>query len=231
VLDPITRRIDYDDATHTENTRAAYPVDFIPGHVESGMGDHPRHIFMLTCDAFGVLPPISRLSPEQAMYHFLAGYTAKVAGTEKGLGKEPQATFSTCFGSPFLPLNPAVYAELLGQKMKGHGATCWLLNTGWTGGPYGTGDRMSLPHTRALISAALTGELEKGNWETEPVFGLEIPCACPNVPAEVLNSRNTWEDKQSYDAKASELAGLFRENFAALGAKAMPEVEKAGPKL
>jgi phosphoenolpyruvate carboxykinase (ATP) len=228
VVDATTRDIDYFDDRYTENTRAAYPVDYIPDAVEEGMGGQPNNVFMLTCDAFGVLPPISKLTPEQAMYHFLAGYTAKVAGTEKGV-KEPQATFSTCFGSPFLPLNPAVYAKLLGEKLEKTGANCWLLNTGWTGGPYGVGGRMSLPHTRALISAALSGELDNVTWKTEDIFGLSIPETCPGVPSTVLNPRNTWADKEAYDAKARELAKLFKENFASLGAKAMPEVEEAGP--
>ncbi|PLX41228.1 MAG: phosphoenolpyruvate carboxykinase (ATP) [Deltaproteobacteria bacterium] len=229
VVDEVKRTIDYDDDRFTENTRAAYPVEFIPGAEMSGQGSHPKNIFMLTCDAFGVLPPISKLTPEQAMYHFLAGYTAKVAGTEKGV-LEPQATFSSCFGAPFLPLNPAVYAELLGKKMEEHGANCWLLNTGWTGGAYGVGARMSLPHTRALIHAAMNGSLDNVEWKEEPVFGLFIPAECPGVPAEVLNPKLGWADKEGYDAKAKELADLFKANFKTLGAKAAPHVEKAGPK-
>jgi phosphoenolpyruvate carboxykinase (ATP) len=206
------RHPDYDDAKYTENTRCAYPVEYIDGAVIPSVGGHPTNIVFLTADAFGVLPPLSRLTPEQAMYHFLNGYTAKVAGTEAGV-TEPQATFSTCFGAPFLPLPPARYAELLKQKIAKHGARVWLVNTGWTGGAYGTGSRMKLSYTRAMIDAAFSGALEKVQFETEPVFGLEIPTTCPGVPDEVLNPRSTWADKAAYDAQAAKLKSMFEENF------------------
>jgi phosphoenolpyruvate carboxykinase (ATP) len=206
------RHPDYDDAKYTENTRCAYPVEYIDGAVIPSVGGHPTNIVFLTADAFGVLPPLSRLTPEQAMYHFLNGYTAKVAGTEAGV-TEPQATFSTCFGAPFLPLPPARYAELLKQKIAKHGARVWLVNTGWTGGAYGTGSRMKLSYTRAMIDAAFSGQLDKVQFETEPVFGLEIPTTCPGVPDEVLNPRSTWADKAAYDAQAAKLKSMFEENF------------------
>jgi len=203
---------DYFDGSLTENTRCAYPVDFIEGAAHPSVGGHPTNIFFLTCDAFGVLPPISRLTPEQAMFHFLNGYTAKVAGTEAGI-TEPTTTFSTCFGAPFLPLRPKVYAELLAEKMKKHNATVWLVNTGWTGGAYGTGSRMSLKHTRALLNAALEGTLAKSTFVKDPVFGLEVPTSCGDVPAEILMPRNTWADKDAYDKKAAELNGMFQKNY------------------
>ncbi len=202
----------YDDGSITENTRCAYPVDYIEGAVIPSVGGHPKNIVFLTADAFGVLPPISRLSPEQAMYHFLNGYTAKVAGTEAGV-TEPLATFSTCFGQPFLPLEPKVYAELLRQKIAKHGAKVWLVNTGWTGGPYGVGSRMKLSQTRAMLAAAISGELEKAEFATDPIFGLSIPKSCPNVPNEVLQPRETWADKNAYDEKARALHAMFEENF------------------
>lgn len=202
---------DYDDVSTTENTRCAYPVEYIDGAVIPSVGGHPKNIFFLTCDAFGVLPPISVLSPEQAMFHFLNGYTAKVAGTEAGI-TEPQTTFSTCFGAPFLPLYPKAYAELLAAKMKEHGAKVWLVNTGWTGGPYGTGSRMSLKYTRALLNAVLNGSLQNVSFETDAIFGLQIPTACEGVPTELLNPRNTWADKDAYDAKARSLNELFVQN-------------------
>lgn len=202
---------DYDNVTLTENTRCAYPVEHIEGAVIPSVGGHPKNIFFLTCDAYGVLPPISKLTPEQAMFHFLNGYTAKVAGTEAGI-TEPQTTFSTCFGAPFLPLHPQKYAHLLAEKMKAHGATVWLVNTGWSGGAYGTGSRMSLKHTRALLAAALSGKLNDVRFETDPVFGLSIPTACDGVPTEILNPVNTWADKAAYDASARKLNGLFVEN-------------------
>lgn len=206
------RTPDYDDASITENTRVAYPVDFIEGAVHPSVGGHPKNIVFLTCDAFGVLPPISRLTPEQAMFHFLNGYTAKVAGTEAGV-TEPQVTFSTCFGAPFLPLHPSVYANLLGKKIAEHGARVWLVNTGWTGGPHGVGHRMKLGYTRAMIRAAFRGDLDHVEYVTDPVFGLSVPTSCPDVPNEVLQPRNTWADKAAYDAKAAELAKMFEENF------------------
>lgn len=207
------RRVpDYDDASITENTRCAYPVEFIDGARIPSVGGHPQNIIFLTADAFGVLPPIARLSAEQAMYHFLNGYTAKVAGTEAGV-TEPQATFSTCFGAPFLPLRPRAYADLLGANIERYGARVWLVNTGWTGGPYGVGNRMKLAYTRAMIRAALEGKLDNVGYQTDPVFGLQIPTSCPEVPDEVLYPRNTWSDKEAYDRQAQKLADMFEENF------------------
>ena len=212
VYDPETRALDLDSAAKTENTRAAYPLESIPNIVPEGHAGHPQNIIMLTADAFGVLPPVSRLSPEQAMYHFLSGYTAKVAGTEKGV-KEPEATFSTCFGAPFMVLHPGVYADLLGKKMAEHKANCWLVNTGWSGGPYGEGQRMKISYTRAMSRAILNGTLAGIETKADPVFGLNIPTSCPDVPAEVLTPRNTWKDPEAYDQKARELARRFNENF------------------
>ncbi|PKM97747.1 MAG: phosphoenolpyruvate carboxykinase (ATP) [Elusimicrobia bacterium HGW-Elusimicrobia-3] len=212
VYDKHTRELDLNDGSLTENTRAAYPLEFIDNSIKGAAFPHPRNIVMLTYDAFGVLPPIAKLSPEQAMYHFISGYTAKVANTEMGI-KEPKATFSTCFGAPFMSHHPSVYAELLEKKMKASQADCWLINTGLCGGPYGTGKRMSIKHTRALLNSALDGALAKVKFSKDPVFGFEIPAECPGVPAEVLNPRETWADKALYDAKCKELAGLFAENF------------------
>jgi phosphoenolpyruvate carboxykinase (ATP) len=211
-IDTHSRRVDLDDDSFTENTRASYPLTHIPNIVPSGTAGHPGNIIMLTCDAYGVLPPIARLSKDQAMYHFLSGYTAKVAGTEAGV-REPSATFSTCFGSPFMPLDPAVYGELLREKIARHNVSCWLVNTGWSGGPYGVGTRMKIAYSRALVNAALDGSLIAGSFAKDAFFGLEIPTACQGVPAEVLNPRNTWADKASYDETAARLVELFRENF------------------
>ncbi|MEW5704155.1 MAG: phosphoenolpyruvate carboxykinase [Pseudomonadota bacterium] len=213
VYDEGSRILDLDDARLTENTRASYPIDFIPNASKDGAGGHPKTIIMLTADAFGVLPPISRLSPEQAMYHFLSGYTARVAGTEKGLGSEPQATFSTCFGAPFMPRHPTVYAKLLRDKIAKHKVDCWLVNTGWSGGAYGTGERMKIGHTRAMVHAALDGRLAKAASRKDPHFGLHIPESCPNVPDEVLNPRHTWADKKAYDLAARNLTQRFEKNF------------------
>jgi phosphoenolpyruvate carboxykinase (ATP) len=193
------------------------------------MAGHPKNIIMLTCDACGVLPPISKLTPEQAMYHFLSGYTAKVAGTEKGV-TEPQTTFSTCFGAPFMPLAPTVYAKLLGEKIAAHRVNSWLVNTGWSGGPPGVGSRMKIAQTRAMIRSALRGSLDAVPTMQDPVFGLHVPTSCPDVPANVLNPRNTWTDKAAYDAKAHELADKFKKNFDQFAALAAPEVRNAGPK-
>src|SRR6266567_703885 len=212
VFDPGTRKIDLDDAAKTENTRASYPLMSIPNIVPAGHAGHPQNIIMLTADAFGVLPPVARLTPEQAMYHFLSGYTAKVAGTEKGI-KEPEATFSTCFGAPFMVLHPGVYADLLGRKMAQHSADCWLINTGWSGGPYGVGQRMKISHTRAMIRAILSGDLSGVETTADPIFGVNVPVSCPNVPGEVLQPRNTWTDKDAYDRQARDLAQRFTENF------------------
>jgi phosphoenolpyruvate carboxykinase (ATP) len=230
VLDPATRQCDFADASLTENTRAAYPIEFIPNFVPSGRGGHPRHVLFLTCDAFGVLPPLSRLSPEQAMYHFLSGYTAKVAGTERGLGHEPQAVFSACFGAPFMTLPPRRYADLLGARLRQHRAHAWLLNTGWTGGGYGLGQRMDLSHTRALVDAVLSEKLRDVPYAADPIFGLSYPHTCPNVPAAILNPRATWPDPDAYDVQAHRLARLFHENFARFPA-ADPAIRAAGPRV
>src|SRR5215211_969331 len=202
VMDPATRTLNLDDASLTENTRAAYPIEFIDNAVPSGAGGHPKTIVMLTADAYGVLPPIARLSAEGAMYHYLSGYTAKVAGTEKGV-TEPSATFSTCFGAPFLPLNPNVYAKQLGERIARHGSRVWLVNTGWTGGPHGVGSRMKIAYTRAMIKAALSGQLDAVAYQRHPVFNIEIPTSCPGVPPDVLDPRGTWSDKAAYDAQAA----------------------------
>lgn len=228
VIDPTTRQLDLDSEALTENTRAAYPLEFIPNMDLKGRTGHPQNIFFLTADAFGVLPPISRLSEEQAMYQFLSGFTAKLAGTERGV-TEPQATFSTCFGAPFMVHHPSVYAELLGRKIREHGVKCWLVNTGWSGGPYGIGKRMSIQHTRAMIRAALNGELANVPTKIDPVFGLEIPQECPGVPAQVLNPRDTWTDPAAYDAKAQELAKMFNDNFKKYADGVSEAVRKAAP--
>ena len=211
-MDPATRGLDLDDDSLTENTRGAYPLSFIPNASATRMGGHPAHVVMLTCDAFGVMPPIAKLTREQAMYHFLSGYTAKVAGTERGI-TEPKATFSACFGAPFMALQPCVYAKLLGEKIARHGVRCWLVNTGWTGGPYGVGSRIAIGHTRAMVDAALSGGLDKAPTATDPVFGFEAVTKCPGVPEALLAPRSTWKDPAAYDAKAQELAARFRENF------------------
>lgn len=225
---PGTRTVNYADISITENTRVSYPIEFIANAVNPSVGGIPKNIFFLTCDAFGVLPPVSKLTPGQAMYWFLSGYTAKVAGTEAGI-TEPKTTFSTCFGAPFFPLNPNTYANMLGERMKKHEANVWLINTGWTAGPYGTGHRMKLSYTRAMITAALTGELDKLKFETHPVFGISYPTTCPNVPVEILNPRNTWADKNAYDEKANDLAKQFIKNFEKFAATASEETMNAAP--
>jgi phosphoenolpyruvate carboxykinase (ATP) len=229
-LDPETRTLDLDDASVTENTRGAYPIEFIENAVPSGRGGHPRNIVMLTADAFGVLPPIARLTPEAAMYHFLSGYTAKVAGTEKGV-KDPTATFSTCFGAPFLPLNPNVYARALGERIATYGARVWLVNTGWTGGPFGIGRRMSIAHTRAMITAALSGQLDNTKYQRHPIFNVEMPVTCPGVPDAVLDPRSTWTDPDAYDTQAKKLATMFVDNFQTFAADVDRAVVEAGPKV
>ena len=229
VLDEQDRTPDFDDDSITENTRASYPIEFIPNHREDGQGGHPSTVIFLTADAFGVLPPIARLTPEQAMYHFLSGYTAKVAGTEKGV-TEPSATFSACFGAPFLPRHPGHYATMLGEHIARHGAEVWLVNTGWTGGPHGVGSRMKLSHTRAMVRAALAGQLAKATFEADPVFGVAVPTAVPGVPAEVLRPRETWADPAAYDAQAARLAGMFRDNFARYAEGVSEAVRAAGPR-
>ena len=206
-------RLDLTNKSLTENTRSCYPIHYIPNAELSGRGGQPRNVVMLTADAFGVLPPISKLTPAQAMYHFLSGYTARVAGTEKGLGAEPQATFSTCFGAPFLPRRPAVYGAMLSALIATHGADCWLVNTGWSGGQYGVGSRMAIRHTRALLRAALDGSLAKVEFKRDPFFGLMIPTHVPGIPDEVLDPRQSWADKAAYDRMASELVARFEENF------------------
>jgi phosphoenolpyruvate carboxykinase (ATP) len=229
VIDPDSRELDLDSAKFTENTRAAYPIEFIDNAVAGGQGGHPANVVMLTADAFGVLPPIARLSAEGAMYHFLSGYTAKVAGTEKGV-IEPSATFSTCFGAPFLPLNPNVYARMLGERIASHGARVWLVNTGWTGGPHGVGSRMKIAHTRAMIRAALSGALDAVSYVRHSVFNLEVPTSCPDVPAAVLDPRGTWSDKAAYDAQAAKLAAMFVENFTTFAGDVDAAVVAAGPR-
>ena len=223
VVDPVTRGVDLDSDAKTENTRSAYPIEFNANVVPGLKAGHPQTILMLTADAFGVLPPISKLSPAQAMYHFLSGYTAKVAGTERGV-TEPTATFSTCFGAPFMVHHPTVYANLLGERIAKHEVSCWLINTGWTGGPYGVGKRMAIGYTRAMVNAALSGELAGAEFEVEPFFGLAIPKHVPNVPDDVLDPRGAWSDKAAYDAQARKLAGLFAENFMRFEAQASPDV-------
>ena len=228
-MDPVTRVVDFDDASRTENTRCSYPLHYIDNAVPSGQGGHPKNVVMLTADAFGVLPPISRLSPDAAQYHFLSGYTAKVAGTERGV-KEPQPNFSTCFGAPFMVWDPNVYAKLLGDRIAKHDSRVWLVNTGWTGGPYGVGSRMKIAYTRAMITAALTGALDSVGYETDPIFNLSVPTSCPGVPSEVLNPKNTWADSAAYDAQATKLAEMFKENFKKFEKTASPAVKAAGPK-
>jgi phosphoenolpyruvate carboxykinase (ATP) len=229
VVDPATRRPDFDDDSLTENTRAAYPLEYIPGAELSSRGGHPRRVLFLTCDAFGVLPPVAQLTPEQAMYHFLSGYTAKVAGTEKGV-TEPEATFSTCFAAPFLPLHPARYAEMLRDKLAVHDAEVWLVNTGWSGGPYGVGARIPLRETRAMVRAVLDESLERAEFAADPVFGLRVPKALPGVPARLLRPRETWPDPAAFDAQARRLAALFRSNFEAYAGRVSESVRQAGPR-
>jgi phosphoenolpyruvate carboxykinase (ATP) len=224
-FDSETGVLDLDDMSLTENTRAAYPISHIPNATREGRGGQPRNIIMLTADAFGVLPPIARLTSEQAMYHFLSGYTAKVAGTEKGV-TEPQATFSACFGAPFMALSPTVYAELLGEKITKHNVRVWLVNTGWTGGPYGEGQRMKIGYTRAMVRAALAGELDRVETRTDAIFGLAVPTSVPGVPSEVLDPRHTWADKIAYDRQAEKLLRMFEANFEKYAAR-VPEGVRA----
>lgn len=228
VFDTHWRRPDLDDDTITENTRAAYPITHIDNIIPEGVGSHPKNIVFLTADAFGVLPPISKLTRAQAMYHFLSGYTAKIAGTERGI-TEPQATFSTCFGAPFMPLNPNVYAEILGEKIERHKVNIWFVNTGWTGGPYGIGERMSIKYTRALLHAALDGKFDNISYEKDPVFDLEYPTKCEGVPSEILNPRNTWKDKNAYDIQAKKLTKLFIDNFKTYENDVADDVKNSGP--
>ncbi|MQA66607.1 MAG: phosphoenolpyruvate carboxykinase [Alphaproteobacteria bacterium] len=226
VIDPVTRALDFDSEALTENTRVSYPIDFIPNISETLTSSHPRHIVMLTADAFGVLPPISKMTADQAMYHFLSGYTARVAGTERGV-TEPEATFSTCFGAPFMPRHPTVYAKLLGRLIAKHKTSCWLVNTGWTGGKYGVGTRMKIGHTRAMLRAALEGRLDSVPYVPDPNFGLMMPKSCPDVPESVLNPKNTWADKSAYDATAKDVARMFEENFKEYESQVEDSVNKA----
>lgn len=225
-----TTEVDFEDKSKTENTRVSYPIYHINNIATPSVGTIPNNIFFLTADAFGVLPPISKLTPGQAMYQFISGYTAKVAGTEAGV-TEPQTTFSSCFGAPFLPLHPTKYAEMLGEKMRKHNVNVWLINTGWSGGAYGTGERIKLRYTRAMITAALTGKLNNVAYETHPIFGLAMPTSCEDVPAEILNPRNTWQDKTAYDHKANELAAAFVKNFEKFADFANEEIMAAAPKV
>jgi len=227
-VDPQTGAIDLNSQRITENTRASYPIHYIPNHVPEGMAGHPRHVIFLTCDAFGVMPPIAKLTPQQAMYHFLSGYTAKVAGTERGV-TEPKETFSACFGAPFLPLRPGVYAKMLGDRIARHGVQCWLVNTGWTGGPYGVGERMRLAHTRTMIRAALAGELDRICTRPDSVFGVAVPQHVSGVPDQLLDPRRTWTAPAAYDEQAHKLAALFRRNFEQFADDVPAAVPEAGP--
>ncbi|MEK6222489.1 MAG: phosphoenolpyruvate carboxykinase (ATP), partial [Chloroflexota bacterium] len=229
IMNPETREVDFEDAQYTENTRVSYPIEFLPNAILEGRAGHPNHVFFLTADAFGVLPPISKLTREQAMYYFISGYTSKLAGTEKGLGKEPLATFSACFGAPFLPLHPKVYAEMLGEKIKKHNAQVWLINTGWTGGPYGVGKRIHLPYTRAMVTAAMNGLLTDVAVRTDPNFGLLVPEKVPGVPDEVLDPRQTWKDKKAYDKSAKDLVKRFIDDFGKYAGEVSDDIAKAGP--
>lgn len=230
VMDPVTRELDLDDATLAENSRGAYPIHYIPNASVDGVTTHPKNIIMLTCDAFGVMPPIARLTPAQAMYMFLSGYTAKVAGTEKGLGKDPEATFSTCFGAPFMPRHPSEYGALLGKLIDKHNVNCWLVSTGWTGGPHGQGKRMPIKETRALLTAALNGSLNSAPMRKDDVFGFDVPTDVAGVDKRILNPRQTWEDPAAFDAQARKLAGMFTENFKIFEAYVSDDVKAAGPK-
>jgi phosphoenolpyruvate carboxykinase (ATP) len=230
IMDPESRQLDLDDSSLTENTRASYPLEQL-GNVDlDGVAGHPRAVIFLTCDAFGVLPPISRLSEDQAMYHFLSGYTAKVAGTERGV-TEPSATFSACFGAPFMPRHPGRYAEMLGERIRRHDAPVFLVNTGWTGGPHGVGSRISLGHTRRMIDAALSGELDDVDMRTDELFGLAVPKAISGVPDSLLDPRSTWADPAAYDERAAQLATMFEENFAQYADGVSEAIIAAGPRV
>jgi len=231
VFDPITRNIDLDDESITENTRASYPLDYIENAIPEKMAGHPKNIVFLTCDASGVLPPIAKLTPEQSMYQFISGYTSKIAGTEVGLGKEPEMTFSTCFGAPFMVHQPSFYAELLKRKILKYGVNCWLLNTGWIGGQFGIGKRISIKYTRSLLNAALDGSLLNVKYRKDPVFGFEVPLSCPDVPEGILNPADSWPSKKAHEEKYKSLATRFIENFKKFEANCPPEVIKAGPKV
>lgn len=230
VMDPITREVDFNDNTFAENTRSSYPLENLDNVIADSKGGHPKNIFFLSADAFGVLPPITRLTPEQAMYYFISGYTAKVAGTERGV-TEPQATFSACFGDPFLPLHPSKYAEMLGDKIRKHKPSVWMINTGWSGGAYGVGSRIKLKYTRALLHAALSGELDNAEYVVDPIFGFEVPTEVSKVPSEILNPKNTWENKSDYTKTAKKLAKMFAKNFENFTDGTSEEINNAGPKV
>lgn len=227
-VDSANRRLDLDDASLTENTRGAYHLSAIPNASATGMGGHPDNVIFLTCDAFGVLPPLAKLTPAQAMYHFIAGYTARVAGTEKGVN-EPAPVFSACYGAPFLPLHPQRYAALLGEKLARHQSRVWLINTGWSGGPYGEGERVPIPYTRAMVNAVLDGKLDDVPTSPDPIFGLHIPASCPGVPAEILDPRRTWRNPNAYDEQARRLAIMFNNNFEKYADQTSEEIRAAGP--
>ena len=230
-FDPVTRYIDLDDDTLTENTRASYPLEFIANAVPEKKAGHPKNIILLTCDANGVMPPIARLTPNQALYQFISGYTSKVGGTEVGLRDEPEMTFSACFGGPFMVHHPAKYAELLRNKIERYDAKCWLVNTGWVGGPYGVGKRISIRHTRNLLNAALNGKLDNVKYQKDPVFGFEVPMECPDVPSDVLDPASSWSDKKEYDRRYKDLAMRFKQNFGKFEDQTPKEVLEAGPKI
>ena len=229
VFDPVTRHIDLDDESITENTRASYPLEYIDHAVPSGMGGPPKNIIFLTCDASGVLPPIARLTPEQAMYQFISGYTSKIAGTEVGLGKEPEMTFSACFGAPFMVHKPAFYAELLRRKITKYNVQCWLINTGWIGGAFGVGKRISIAYTRTLLNAALDGSLANSPFSRDPVFGFDVPMSCAGIPSDILNPAESWPTKELHREHYRQLASRFSENFRKFEADSPAEVLKAGP--
>jgi phosphoenolpyruvate carboxykinase (ATP) len=229
VFDPVTRLIDLDDDEFTENTRASYPLDYIENAIPEKSGGHPKNIIMLTCDASGVMPPIAKLSPDQALYHFISGYTAKVGGTEIGLGEEPEITFSTCFGGPFMVHHPTYYADLLKRKITRYDVDCWLLNTGWVGGPYGIGKRISIRFTRAMLNAALEGKLANVDYTTDPIFGFQVPKSCPDVPNEVLDPASSWPSKAEYRKRYESLAARFIDNFRKFEPDCPPNVVAAGP--
>jgi len=230
VLDPLSRRLDLNDDALTENTRGAYPLDYIENYLPPKMAGHPRNVVFLTCDASGVMPPIARLSPEQAIYHFISGYTSKIAGTEIGLGTEPEITFSTCFGGPFMVHHPYRYAEMLKARLLRHGSTCWLVNTGWTGGPFGVGKRISIRYTRALLNAALAGKLNGVEFREDPVFRFEVPLECEGVPAQILDPAAAWPNREAYANKYATLAARFAQNFQLIGDECPEEVVRGGPR-
>jgi phosphoenolpyruvate carboxykinase (ATP) len=231
VLDPLSRRLDLNDDALTENTRGAYPLDYIENYLPPKMAGHPRNVVFLTCDASGVMPPIARLSPEQAIYHFISGYTSKIAGTEIGLGAEPEITFSTCFGGPFMVHHPYRYAEMLKARLLRHGAACWLVNTGWTGGPFGVGKRIGIRYTRALLNAALAGKLSGVPFRPDPVFGFEVPVECEGVPSQILDPAAAWPNREAYDRKYATLAARFVQNFQLMGDECPEDVKKGGPSV